>query len=116
RANSRFMWGQRKNNFPSKYFTEVQRFLQPARVAATERQLSDDRYLDKLINKEPVPTAPNQGKKSSELRQFRVGTMVEHKTFGKGMILRINGDVADIVFEKSGKMALNLKFAPLTIV
>ncbi len=116
RANTRFMWGDRKNNFPSKYFVEVQKYLQPPRPASSERQLSDDKYLDKLINKEPLAVAPNQGKKSTELKQFKVGVMVEHKSFGKGMILRISGDVADVVFEKSGKMSLNLKFAPLKIV
>lgn len=116
RANSRFLWGQRKQTFASRYFAEVQKFLQPPRAAATERQLFDDGYLDKLINKEPVATAPNQGKSSSEIAMYRVGQMVEHSTFGRGMILRLAGDVADVVFEKAGKKSLNVRFAPMKIV
>lgn len=115
RANSRFLWGQRKNTFASRYFAEVQKFLQPPRPQSTERQLFDDAYLDKLINKEPIATAPNQGKTAKEISVFRVGQIVEHSTFGEGIILRIAGDVADVVFEKAGKKALNIKFAPMQI-
>ncbi len=116
RANSRFMWGERQQKFPSRYFSEIQKFLQPPRPVATEMQLSDNGYLDKLINKEPIAAAPNPGKNSSELKQFKVGQKVEHTTFGQGMILRISGDVAEIFFDKMGKKALNLKFAPLKII
>lgn len=116
RADSRFMWGERQRKYPGRYFSEIQKFLQPPRVPATERQLSDNAFLDRLNNKEPIRTAPNNGKTSHELKQFKVGQIVEHSTFGQGIILRISGDVADIAFENVGKKALNLKFAPLKIV
>lgn len=116
RANSRFLWGQRKQTFASRYFAEVQRMLQPQRAPATERQLSDDSYLDRLINKEPVATAPNQGKSAKEVACFKVGQIVQHSTFGQGIILRLAGDVADVAFESVGKKALNIKFAPMKII
>lgn len=116
RANSRFLWGQRKQTFASRYFSEVQKFLQPPRMPATERQLSDDAYLDRLINKEPIVVAANQGKSAKEVACFKVGQIVEHSTFGTGIILRLAGDVADVVFEKAGKKALNVKFAPMKII
>lgn len=116
KTSSRFLWGQYKRNDPSKYYKEVERFLTPPRAAASERQLSDDRFLDKLINTEPLGKAPNQGKTSSEIKRYRVGQKVRHASFGVGMILMIKGEVADIVFENVGKKSLNLKFAPLEVV
>ncbi len=116
RANSRFLWGCRKHTFASRYFAEVQKLLQPARTPATERQLYDDRYLDKLNNTEPIATAPNQGKTDKEISQFKVGQIVEHGTFGQGIILRMSGDVADVAFETVGKKSLNMKFAPIKII
>ena len=117
RATSRFMWGQRKNTLASKYFNEVQRLYTPERKPASERDLSNDAFLDKLIAKEPSPRpAPNQGKQDSEIKVFKVGQMVEHASFGKGIILMINRDVADVVFETVGKKSLNLKFAPLKVI
>lgn len=117
RATSRFVWGQRKNTLASKYFNEVQRLYTPERKAASERDLSSNEFLDRLIRKEPTPRpAPNQGKSDGELKAFKVGQMVEHPNYGKGIILMINKDVVDVVFESAGKKSLILKFAPLKII
>ena len=116
KTNSRFLWGQYKRNEPSKYYKEIEKFLAPPRAAATERQLSDDSFLDRLNRTEPIQKAPNQGKSSSEIKQYRVGQKVKHATFGRGMILMIKGDVADIIFDNLGKKSLNLRFAPLELI
>ena len=116
KTNSRFLWGRTERSVPSKSYNEVQRFLTPERKPATERQLSDYAFLDKLNNSEPRRTAPNQGKTSAELSKYRVGQVVNHSTFGRGIILRIGGDVADVAFDSAGKKSLNLKFAPLEIL
>ena len=116
RAESRFMWGQRKQTLASRYYNEVQKFYTPVRPAASERDLSDDRFLDKLIAKEPARPQPSQGKTDTVLKMYKVGQIVEHASFGKGIILRIERDVADVVFDTVGKKSLNLKFAPLKIV
>lgn len=115
RANSRFMYGQRKNTLASRYFSEVKQMLTPVRPPSTERQLSDDSYLDKL-NLQPTQKPINTGKTTSQTKQFKVGQMVEHATFGKGMILRMAGDIADVIFESVGKKSLNIRFAPLKII
>jgi len=115
RANSRFMYGQRKNTLASRYFSEVKQMLTPVRPPSTERQLSDDSYLDKL-NLQPTQKPVNTGKTTSQIKQFKVGQMVEHATFGKGMILRMAGDIADVIFESVGKKSLNIRFAPLKII
>ncbi len=114
-ANSRFMYGQRKNTLASRYFTEVKQMLTPVRPPSTERQLSDDGYLDRL-NLQPTQKPANTGKTTSQIKQFKVGQMVDHATFGQGMILRIAGDVADVVFASVGKKSLNVRFAPMKIV
>ena len=115
-AQSRFMWGERKNMLASKYFNEVKNFYMPARKPSSERDLSDDGYLDKLIRKEPDRPKVSQGKTDKEVKSYRVGQIVEHASFGKGIILLINNDVADVVFDTVGKKCLNLKFAPLKII
>jgi len=99
----------------SRYFSEVKQMLTPVRPPSTERQLSDDSYLDKL-NLQPTQKPVNTGKTTSQIKQFKVGQMVEHATFGKGMILRMAGDIADVIFESVGKKSLNIRFAPLKII
>lgn len=115
RANTRFMWGQRKTTFASRYFTEVQRYLTPSRPPATERQLADDKFLDKL-NKTDIPSALSTAKSTSQMSAFSVGKMVIHDTYGEGMILRRDGDIIDVVFKSAGKKSLNAKFAPIKII
>lgn len=118
RANSRFMWGHREQKFESRYFTEVKRLLAAPKAAPSERQLADDRFLDKLIEKDPLPTQPvvNPGKKKDEVKAYKVGQKVEHKMFGVGIIMRIGGDIADIFFDNVGKKSLDLRFAPLKVI
>lgn len=115
RAKSRFLWGQRKNSYPSKYFNEVRKYLVPERKPASEFDLSSDKFLDKLMRTEPLQMTGNTGKNRVEIAKYKAGQIVEHSSFGKGIILRIDGDVADVAFDKVGKKSLNLKFAPLTI-
>ena len=117
RASTRFLWGQRKSMLASKYYSEASRIVAPERKPATERQLADDKFLDKLINTEPRPSvAPNQGKSDAEVKKYRVGQVVEHKAFGQGIILKLDKDIAEVAFKDVGKKALNVKFAPMTIV
>lgn len=115
RANSRFIYGQRKLLLAGKFFIKSKEVLTPVRPPSTERQLADDSYLDKL-NLQPTQKPVNTGKTTSQIKQFKVGQMVEHATFGKGMILRMAGDIADVFFESVGKKSLNIRFAPLKII
>lgn len=115
-ARTRFLWGQRKNMMESKYFAEVKRLLAPPRPVATERQLADDGFLDKLNSRESSGVAPNPGKTKAEVSGYKPGMKVEHATFGKGIILRIAGEVVDVAFDSVGKKSLMLKFAPLKII
>lgn len=115
RAKSRFLWGERKNTYASKYFNEVKKYLTPTRKPLDEYRLSSDDYLDKLIQKEPLQSVGNTGKSRAEISVYKTGQIVEHSSFGRGIIIRLDGDIADIIFDKVGKKSLNLKFAPLRI-
>ncbi len=116
RAQSRFMWGQRKNGISSRFFNEVQKLYAPTRKPLSERDLFDDGLLDKINSREPRRAAPNPGKSDKEASVFHAGQIVEHATFGKGIILRMQYDVADVMFDSVGKKSLNVKFAPLKVL
>ena len=116
RASSRFLWGQRKNTIASRYYNEVQKNYAPIRQPLAERDLSDNAILDRLIKSQPERPKASQGKSGKEISAYRAGQVVHHATFGKGIILRIERDVADVAFDAVGKKSLNLKFAPLTII
>lgn len=118
RARTRYLYGQRKDTMESRYFSEVKRLLAPPRPVATERQLADDRYLDRLNTREPRTSAPapNQGKTKAQTAAFKPGMKVEHATFGKGIVLRVAGDICDVAFDTVGKKSLMMKFAPLKIL
>jgi len=65
----------------------------------------------------PKPVAPT----TKDLSMFQVGTIVEHKKFGKGTIVSLSDPsqanlYAEIEFEAMGKMTLAIGYAPLTII
>ena len=116
RAQTRYMWGQRKSNFASRYFNEVQKLYEQKRRVLSERELSDDAFLDKLNRTQSRPAPANDGKTESEAAAFRVGQVVEHTSFGRGIILRIDHGIADVAFDAVGKKSLNVRFAPMRAV
>ena len=116
RAQSRFMWGQRKNCLASRYFNEVKKLYEPQRRVMSERELSDDSLLDRLNNSESRPPVPNKGKPDKDITQFHAGQIVEHSSFGRGIILRTERDLVDVAFDGAGKKTLNVRFAPLKVI
>ena len=57
---------------------------------------------------------PNAGKKSAAKATFAVGDTVDHKTFGKGKVLKVDGDTLHIKFAKTGQTKKLLKdYAPI---
>ncbi len=112
-SKTRFLYGQRKQQFPSSYFAKIKKMLTPAPKVSQSR-LDDNNYVDSLNKFSPVQRPPvDKGKSDKDMKQFKVGQMVEHSTFGKGMILRYDNGIADVLFTSVGKKSLNVKFAPL---
>jgi len=112
-SKSRFLYGQRKTQYPSSYYATVKKMLTP-QPKVSQSRLEDAGYVDSLNKFQPIQRPPvDKGKSSQDMAKFKVGQMVEHSTFGKGMILRYDNGIADVIFTSVGKKTLNVKFAPL---
>ncbi|WP_185868929.1 ATP-dependent helicase [Blattabacterium cuenoti] len=101
-AKSRFLWGERKKNIPSRFINELDHnFIYVENKNST--------YLEK--NKLSISTVVNNN--SYEERDFKIGVKVFHKNFGSGLIIDLENEnkVAIIRFIKSGKKRILLKFA-----
>ena len=62
-------------------------------------------------------TNPNAGKKSAAGVVFNVGDTVDHKTFGRGRVTKVDGDTLHIRFSKTGATKKLLKdYAPIVKV
>ena len=61
-----------------------------------------------------VRANPNAGKKAAANMTFSVGDTVDHKTFGRGKIIKVDGDLLHVHFAKTGKTKKLLKdYAPI---
>ena len=57
---------------------------------------------------------PNAGKKAAAQMTFAVGDVVDHKTFGRGRVTKVDGDLLHIKFAKNGMTKKLLKdYAPI---
>ena len=57
---------------------------------------------------------PNAGKKAAARATFAAGDTVDHKTFGRGTVVKVDGDTLHIKFAKTGQTKKLLKdYAPI---
>ena len=57
---------------------------------------------------------PNAGKKAAAQATFAAGDAVDHKTFGRGTVVKVDGDTLHVKFAKSGQTKKLLKdYAPI---
>ena len=57
---------------------------------------------------------PNEGKKAAAQATFAAGDAVDHKTFGRGTVVKVDGDTLHVKFAKSGQTKKLLKdYAPI---
>lgn len=57
---------------------------------------------------------PNAGKKEGARATFAVGDAVDHKTFGRGTVVKVDGDTLHVKFVKTGQTKKLLKdYAPI---
>ncbi len=60
---------------------------------------------------------PNAGKKAAAKMTFATGDMVDHKTFGRGKVMKVDGDTLHVKFAKTGQTKKLLKdYAPIVKV
>ncbi|MFR5000095.1 MAG: ATP-dependent helicase [Slackia sp.] len=59
-------------------------------------------------------TNPNAGKKAAANTTFSAGDTVDHKTFGRGKVIKVDGDLLHVKFAKNGVTKKLLKdYAPI---
>nr|WP_278981500.1 hypothetical protein [Adlercreutzia equolifaciens] len=57
---------------------------------------------------------PNAGKKAAAQATFAAGDAVDHKTFGRGTVVKVDGDTLHVKFAKTGQTKKLLKdYAPI---
>ena len=126
-ARSRFQWGARRYNDPSRFLTEV-----PADLVRYESSdaFADERDPDRVVRgREPgrFPRAPGRRPERAARGHdplpgapgVRVGVDVIHDRWGEGVVLDIDGGgedaVATIRFAETGERRVLLAVAPLRL-
>ena len=115
-----------RKEYGSDYATERERFYSSSNYSARRDDVGMVRYRsegvgftdDNDIVAEEKPKVTSE--KINEYKRFKVGTIVSHKSFGRGIVTVAVTDVSSgfitIKFDNVGIKTLSLKFAPLTIV
>ncbi len=113
RANSRFMYNERKYMTASRFFKEI-----AGEPSVTARYDADGVPLHNSSVLSPTENAVRALKQNSEqlTSAFKPGQKVMHKVYGEGMILTVDNGKADVAFKTAGKKTLALKYAPLSIL
>ncbi|WP_185853233.1 ATP-dependent helicase [Blattabacterium cuenoti] len=99
-AKSRFLWGKRKKNIPSRFIDELDKnFLD---IENQNSISSEKKEINSLVNH-----------KHYEEKDFKIGIRVFHKNFGIGLILDLQNEnkIALIKFRKSGEKRILIKLA-----
>ncbi len=132
-AMSRSMWGNTQVNARSRFLDSI-----PASVLEVQAPALQSKYgwltssqkhpstLSSFGSSVSTPTAPlpfnefNQelpeSDDDSSFEEIEEGTVIEHKTLGRGTVLDRRGDIADIQFESGARKRLALNIAPVRIV
>jgi DNA helicase-2/ATP-dependent DNA helicase PcrA len=95
-AISRTLYGGRLANPPSRFLIDI------------EAPISSMAGLESLSGNRPLSEEPRY------VPELNEGDGVEHKIFGVGTVLELDGDIATIFFKGKGTKKLDIGFAPLT--
>lgn len=129
-ARRRLLFGESQYNPPSSFLKEIppehadgHLFAQKAEeeTVAQLRKSGQEaqEYQEKVVFSDEAPAFMNQLNgdvfASSEPQVFVEGDIIEHRSFGKGTIRTLKGDIADIVFDnpRYGIKKLALNVAPV---
>ncbi|MBE5763535.1 MAG: ATP-dependent DNA helicase PcrA [Clostridiales bacterium] len=118
---------QQRYRFGTKSFTTPSLFLKESGVMRTRNEeilkttkpVSTYNFKTTFAQK-PTPSfakpSPMPTVQDKDLSKFKVGQMVNHTKFGKGEIISISGENADIKFEGLGVKKFNMRLAPISII
>lgn len=97
-AESRMMYGNMQYNPESRFLAEIPSHCCSG-VSSAQQSYS---------------STPREEEEVRYVPEFELGEAVRHPIFGRGSIAKMEGDIAEIVFETAGKKRLALSIAPLT--
>lgn len=137
-AATRFLYGQRKQMFPSRFLKEAGIAAQTPSYAGTRSTYGDAvrpsyasssgetrRYTAATTSAPSSPPLRQRAeeapkKQGNDFSRFTVGATVVHPKFGTGTIVAVSeergGTYAQVAFEKVGKINLALEYAPLKLL
>ncbi len=118
RAQERYNFGTYTSNMTSRFITEIPE--EYTMIHGTKKYFIADMIQESTEenawgnwNNTSIKRRGLGGQiREKILPSFSLGDKVEHKKFGVGTIVSLNGDVAQIVFQ-NGIKSLNLRIAPL---
>ncbi len=128
-ADTRYHWGNLTFCEPSRFIEEIdEKYIEfPVTKSVNNKFQSSNNYLEyQNINKSklkkiktPNNSYLNKSSMDSDTTNLQAGMEVEHKRFGKGKVISIEGSgpnkKATVFFQKVGKKQLLLRFAKLKI-
>ena len=105
------MNGSRKETYPSEIFARGGGVCTSRKKAEERKSDENGGYITNRHGAAPLRT-PLSGE---QIGKFKVGMKVNHKIYGRGIILDVKDGNADVAFDAVGKKTLSLKIAPLEI-
>ena len=88
-AKRRMLYGQESVNMPSRFINEIDESLIKKNVLS-ERELGPKKSSSEFYN-------------TDDVQEFKMGDLIDHETFGHGVIIKIDGDLIDVAFKTGVK-------------
>lgn len=118
---SRFLYGQRKQQMPSRFLKEaglIPVYQSPVRHEPCEKRYYQSQHqTNGQVLRQTAQSAPV--KQERDLSAFVVGAEVTHPKFGKGTITSVSDEhdskYAQVAFDSVGRITLALDYAPLKL-
>ena len=86
----------------------MSRFINNLKPRVVQQQQAN--YVQDITGYKPYTRyTKDKATVEKEIRNYKVGTTISHNTFGVGVITSISGVTAEIMFNKSGYIRLDLK-------
>lgn len=121
-AQTRMLYGSTQRNLPSKFLREIPKSLIECEDAANTTMSVAQTVVHKPSSYTPnyARTVGVQNTPKAPSASYKSGQIVNHKTFGRGMIITVtkmgNDNLLEIAFDNAGTKKLMSNFARLEIV
>lgn len=117
RAYERYNFGTYSANPKSRFLKEIpEDFLDFPKKESSSASIFSQSASSSFANFGKIFAHPEKSSsitKTTNASDFSVGMRVRHNAYGKGTIVGINGDIADIAFAGMGIKKMNVTLAPI---